>query len=284
MKKSLLIIALISVLSLTAHLADAQIKLPPASSAQTVVQSLGISKATLTYHRPNMNGRKIFGDLVPYGEVWRTGANNVSVLTLESPVLIAGYELEPGSYGIFTIPRPDQWTVIISSNSQQWGAYAYKQEEDLFRFNVTPQTLNHALETFTMGFADVTPNSAELTIAWENTLISMSLNFDQDEAIMESIDEAMSASGNKPYFQAAQYYYNNDKDMAKALEWVNVAVENSPEAAHILLLKGRIQQRSGDLEGAIETAQKGIELATNANNSEYVRLNTQLLESARNQR
>lgn len=284
MKKSFLIVTLITALSFSSQIADAQIKLPPASSAQTVVQSLGISKATLTYHRPNMNGRKIFGDLVPFGEVWRTGANNVSVLTLETPVVIAGYELEPGSYGIFTIPRSDEWTVIISSNSQQWGAYSYKQEEDLFRFNVTPQKLSHTQETFTMGFADVTPYSAELTISWENTLISMSINFDQDEAIMASIDEAMSAEGNKPYFQAAQYYFNNDKDMNKALEWVNVAVDNSPEAGHILLLKGRIQLRAGDQTGALETAQKGIELATKNNNSEYVRLNTQLLESARNQR
>lgn len=280
MKKSFLIVTLITAMAFSSHFADAQIKLPPASSSQTVVQSLGISKATLTYHRPNMNGRKIFGDLVPYGEVWRTGANNVSVLTLETPVVIAGYELEPGSYGIFTIPRPEEWTVIISSNSQQWGAYSYKQEEDLFRFNVTPQKLNHAVETFTMGFADVTPNSAELTISWENTMISMSINFDQDEAIMASIDEAMSASGNRPYFQAAQYYYNHDKDLDKALEWVNIAVDNSPEAGHILLLKGRIQLRAGDLQGAQETAQKGIELATKNNNSEYVRLNTQLLENA----
>jgi len=284
MKKTPFITALLVVIAaLTTHTATAQqIKLPPASSSQTIVQTLGISKATLTYNRPNTNGRQVFGDLVPWGEVWRTGANNIPVLTTETSLMIAGYDLPPGSYGIFTIPGEDEWTVIISSNSQQWGAYQYKAEEDLFRFNVEPIHLEHPVESFTMGFTDVTPSSAALNMAWAHTGISFSLIFDQDADIMASIDEVMTGSGNKPYFQAAQYYYANDKDMDKALEWINKAVEASPQAAHILLLKGRIQLKAGDRAGAIETATAGIELATETNNSEYVRLNTQLLRQATN--
>lgn len=282
MKKQILIAAMVTTMAFTVNHADAQIKLPPASSSQTIVQTLGISKATLTYNRPNMNGRKIFGDLVPFGEVWRTGANNIPVLNTETSLIIAGYELAPGSYGIFTIPQENEWTVIISSNSQQWGAYSYKQEDDLFRFNVTPEYLNDPVETFTMGFADVTPSSAALTIAWENTAINFSLIFDQDQAIMESIDQAMAGSGNKPYFQAAQYYYNNNKDLTKATEWISEAAAANPEAVHILYWKARIQLSAGDKEGAIATAQQGVELATKNNNSEYIKLNTQVLESARN--
>lgn len=281
MKKPILIAALITALSFSSMTADAQIKLPPASSSQTIVQTLGISKATLTYNRPNTNGRKIFGGLVPLGEVWRTGANNIPVLTTETDLIVAGYELPPGSYGIFTIPNENEWTVIISSNSSQWGSYTYKQEEDLFRFNVTPDHLPHPVESFTMGFADVTPTSAALTIAWEQTAINFSLIFDQDKDIMASIDQAMSGSGNKPYFQAAQYYYNNDKDMQKASEWINEAANASPEAVHILYWKALIQLKAGDKAGAIATAESGVALATKNNNAEYVKLNTQVLENAR---
>lgn len=284
MKKTAFMAALlVTFLTLSIHTAEAQqLKLPPASSSQTIVQTLGISKATLTYNRPNTNGRQIFGDLVPMGEVWRTGANNIPVLTTETNLMIAGYDLPPGSYGILTIPGEQEWTVIISSNSQQWGAYQYKEEEDLFRFNVQPVHLDHPVESFTMGFSDVTPSSAALTMAWAHTGISFSLIFDQDADIMASIEEVMAGTGNKPYFQAAQYYYAHDKDLDKALEWAKKAVEASPQAAHILLLKGRIQLKAGDRAGAIETATAGIELATEAKNDEYVRLNTQLLKQATN--
>lgn len=259
---------------------SAQIKLPPASSAQTVTQSLGISKATLVYSRPNMNGRQIFGGLVPYGEVWRTGANTVTTLTIEGDVAVGGQTLPAGTYGILTIPTQNEWTVIFSKNSKQWGAYTYDEAEDQLRFKVKPQTLSHAVESFTIDFSDATPTSTVLNISWEKTKISFEITYDQDAEIMASIDDAMKGE-RKPYFQAAQYYYNNNKDLNKAVEWMNEASKASPDAPHIYYWKARVQLKAGDKAGAVATAQQGIEVAKKANNSEYVNLNTQVLEEAR---
>src|SRR5690606_25506304 len=154
--------------------------------------------------------------------------------------------------------------VIISKNAKQWGTYTYNPEEDLFRFNVKPQKLSTLVETFTIDFSDVTTTSAVLNMAWENTRISFTLNYDQDREIMAAIEEGMKGSGNKPYFQAAQYYFKNDKDINKALEWVNEASKANPDAVHIYYWKAQIQLKAGDKAGAIATAQEGIERATKA--------------------
>lgn len=260
--------------------AKAQLKLPPASSAQTITQGLGISNVTLTYFRPNKNGRAIFGDLVPYNEVWRTGANNIPTLTFDGTVTIAGTTLEPGTYGLLTIPGKSEWTVIISKNSKQWGAYSYKQEEDLFRFTVKPEKLNETLETFTMGFSDVTTQGAKLDIGWENTGISFDMTVNQDAQIMASIDEAMKGE-KKPYFQAAQYYYTTGKDIQKALEWVNEADKAPNPAPYVKYWKARIQLKAGDQQGAIATATQGVEIAKQQNNEEYVKLNGQVIAEAK---
>lgn len=280
MKKSIIVAALTIATLFTANQAEAQIKLPPASSAQTITQGLGISKATLTYSRPNMNGRKIFGGLVPLGEVWRTGANTVTALSTETDLQIAGHNLPAGTYGILSIPGENEWTIIFSSNSKQWGAYSYKQEEDVFRFTVKPERLSNALETFTIGFSDVGPEKAVFNIAWENTKVSFPIGYNQSKDIMASIDEAMAGTGNKPYFAAAQYYYNNGHDINKAVSWINEAAKSS-EAPHILYWQARILLKSGDKSGAAAAAQKGVEAATKANNSEYVTLNGQVLAEAK---
>ena len=189
MKKNLFTSAILAVVVAVGwQPANAQLRLPPASSSQTVTQSLGISSVTLTYNRPNVNGREIFGGLEPYGNVWRTGANNIPILTFDGAVTIAGTLVEAGTYGLLTIPGTDEWTIIFSKNSKQWGAYTYNEEEDLFRFTVQPKQLEHSVETFTMAFSDVTPNSAKLNISWENTKIGFDLLVDHDAEIMTSID------------------------------------------------------------------------------------------------
>lgn len=259
--------------------ANAQVKLPPASSSQTVIQGLGISTVTLKYSRPNINNRDVFGDLVPYGEVWRTGANSVSTLTIDGTVTIGGTAVEAGTYGILTIPREDKWTVILSKNSEQWGAYTYSPDEDLLRFDVTPEQLDTPVETFTISFSDVHPQSARLNIAWDRTAIGFDLTVDQEAEIMASIDAAMKGD-NKPYLQAAQYYYNNDKDIQQALEWANEADKVPNPAPYIKYWKALIQLKAGDKQGAIETAKQGVEIATQQNNPEYIKLNGQVIEQA----
>ncbi len=280
MKKNFFTIALIAVATATGwQPASAQVKLPPASSAQTVTQGLGIGTVTLKYNRPNINGRDVFGGLVPYDEVWRTGANNVPTLIFDSPVTIAGTQVAAGTYGLLTIPGKKNWTIILSKNSEQWGAYTYKQEEDLLRFDVAPERLKKPVETFTISFSDVQPQGARLNIAWEKTQVSFDLVVDQDAEIMASIAEAMKGD-KKPYFQAAQYYYKNDKDIQKALEWVNEADKSPNPAPYIKYWKALIQLKAGDKAGAIATATEGVELAKQQNNDEYVKLNGQVIAQA----
>lgn len=280
MKRNVCLAALLAVLLVAmGHDSSAQIRVPPASSAQKVTQGLGINNVELVYNRPSMRGRQIFGDLVPYGSVWRTGANTVSAITFAEDVTVAGHEVPAGTYGILSIPTEREWTIILSKNSTQWGSYTYNADEDQLRFTVQPVNLPTAVETFTIDFSDVTPSSLRLNISWENTKVSFDVTVDQDEQIMASIDRAMGAQ--KPYLQAAQYYYNNDKDIVKALEWVNEAEKANDTAPYIKYWKSLIQLKGGDKAGAIETATRGMNLARQANNAEYVKLHSEVIEQAK---
>lgn len=281
MKKNLVKTAVLAlVVATVAQPLKAQLKLPPASSSQTVIQGLGIRNVTLTYSRPNVNGRKIFGELEPHGKVWRTGANGIPTIKFEDKVTVAGHPIEPGTYGLLTIPGKNEWTIIFSKNSQQWGAYAYKQEEDVLRFTVKPERLGKAVETFTIDFSDVKPQSAKLNISWENTKVAFDLVVDQDAEIMAAIEQAMKGE-KKPYMQAAQYYYNNNKDIQKALTWINEADKAPNSPPYIKYWKARIQLKAGDKAGAAATAQEGVEIAKQQNNEEYVRLNGKVLAEAK---
>lgn len=256
------------------------LKIPQPSSTQTLTQDFALGKITLTYSRPNVRGRVIFGGLEPYGKVWRTGANSATIIKFSEELKINGQTIPAGEYGLFTIPGKNEWTVILSKGSKQWGAYAYKEEDDLVRFKVKPVTLKDKVETFTIQFANVYQTSAQLQLMWEKTLVSVNLTTDIDSTVMASIDEAMKGE-KKPYFQAAQYYYTNNKDLAKALEWINAAEAADQKAPWIKLWKARIQLKSGDKKGAIETAEAGLKLASELKNDEYIRLNAALLNEAR---
>lgn len=280
MRKTILSLATVAMMFLGTELSQAQVQLPPASSTTTIIQGLGIKNIILSYQRPNAKGRKIFGDLVPYNEVWRTGANNIPTLTLDEEVEIEGNKVPAGTYGLFTIPTPSEWTIILSKNPKQWGAYQYKQEDDFLRFKVKPQKLANKVETFTILFEDVTTNSTKVTLAWENTQVAFSIKTDQSKEIMESIEHAMQGE-RKPYFQAAQYYYTSNLDIAKASEWVKLADQGNTSAPHIKYWKSLILNKAGDKAGARKAAEEGIEMAKKANNPEYVKLNTQALKEAK---
>ncbi|UIR56108.1 DUF2911 domain-containing protein [Sphingobacterium sp. SRCM116780] len=280
MKKSILTFCATTVLALSISTASfAQVKLPQASSSTSITQGLGIKNIALTYQRPNVNGRVIFGDLVPYNEVWRTGANSLPVIKFEEEVTIEGNKVPAGTYGILTIPTKTDWTIILTKNSNQWGAYTYDKKDDLLRFNVKSEKLANKVESFTMQFENVTTNSATLSLAWANTLTKFNIKVDQNNEIMASIDEAMKGE-KKPYLQAAQFYLNNNLDLNKALSWANEAEKANPNVPYISYWKAKIQLKAGDKKGAIATAQKGVELAQKENNAEYVKLNTQVIKQA----
>lgn len=256
------------------------LKMPQASSTQTLTQDFGLGQVSLSYSRPNVKGRAIFGGLVPFGSVWRTGANNATVLKFTDEVKMNGNVIPAGEYGLFTIPGKDEWTVIISKGSKQWGSYSYKEADDLVRFKVKPTVLKDKVETFTIQFGNVYATSAQLLLTWDNTSVAVDLTTDIDAKVMANIETAM-AGEKKPYFQAAQYYFENGKDIKKALEWVNAAEAADQKAPWVKYWKARIQLKAGDKKGAATTAEAGIKLAKEVNNEEYVKLNGNVLAEAK---
>lgn len=258
-------------------IAEAQsLKTPAASPTQTVKQDFGISSAELIYSRPSMRGRSIFGGLVPWGEVWRTGANSATRLKFADDVTIGGQPLKAGEYAVFTVPNKNEWEVIINKGSANWGT-DYKQADDLLRIKVKPTTLQEPVETFTMQFSNLKPNGADLQIMWDKTLVSVPFTMDVDSKVMAQINNLMNKD-NRPYFQAAMYYMDNGKDMNQALTWFDKAVEMNPEAYWIHHQRAKALAKVGRKKEAMLAATRSLELAR-GKNADYVRLNEDLLKS-----
>jgi len=280
MKKVTILILLLCLTSTTLVLKAQQLKMPQPSSSQTIVQEFGLGKITLIYSRPNTKGRKVFGGMEPYGQVWRTGANSATVITFTDDVTLEGNKVPAGEYALFTIPDAKEWTIILNKNTKQWGAYTYKQDEDFLRFKIKPVQMPALLETFTMQFADVKATSAELHLMWERTALMLHLTTDIDARVMAGIDAAMQ-SEKKPYFAAATYYYENNKDLTKALAWITEAEKADAKAPWFKYWKARIQLKMGDKSSAAATAREGVRLAKEAKNDEYVRLNEAVAAQAK---
>lgn len=261
------------------QVAKAQVKIPPMSSKSKIVQGIGIHNVTLTYQRPNVNGRVIFGGLVPYGEIWRTGANGIPVVVFEESVSLQGNVVPAGTYGILTIPNKESWTIIVTKDYEQWGAYTYDSADDILRFDVKSEKLNEFVETFTMSFGAVTTTSAVLSMAWENTQVNVEIKVDQQAEILASIEEGMKTD-KKPYFQAAQYYYLNDLDINQAAIWAELAEKENDNLPWYKYWRARIQLKQGDRKAAAETARRGIQVAKELQNEEYIKLNTAVLNEA----
>jgi len=253
------------------------IKMPPPSPPQTIKQDFGISSIELSYSRPGIKGRKVFGDLVPYGNVWRTGANSATTIDFADDVTIGATKVPAGKYGLLTIPDKDSWTIIITKQLDVTNPTSYKQESDVVRVNAKPMTMKDKMETFTMQFANVKPASCELQIMWENTAIVLPISSDVETVVMKEIDDAMNKD-NRPYFQAALYYLNNGKDLNQAIAWFDKAIAQQPDGYWIYHQKANALAKLGKKDEAKATAQKSMDLAKEAKNDDYVRLNEKLLE------
>jgi tetratricopeptide (TPR) repeat protein len=257
-------------------MADAQtIKTPAPSPTQSVKQDFGISTIELIYSRPGMKGRKIFGDLVPYGKVWRTGANSATRLKFSDDVSIGGQVLKAGEYALYTVPNEKEWEIIINKGSANWGT-DYKQEDDIFRVKATPVKLDQPVESFTMQFANVKSGSADLQIMWDKTLVSVPITSDIDKKVMAQIDAAMNKDS-RPYYQAAMYYLETGKDLNQALTWFDKAIEQNPTAYWVYHQKANALAKMGKKSEAKTTAQKSMDLAKTAKNDDYVKLNEKLI-------
>jgi len=260
----------------------AQPRIPGASTTQTIIQDFGLGKITLTYSRPNVKGRKIFGGLQPYGEVWRTGANTATTIEFSEDVIIEGNKVPAGKYGLFTIPGENEWTIILNKTWKQWGAYSYKQSDDLLRFTVKAKDMGESMETFTMQFINATTKSADLIMVWDKTFVLTHLQTDDDAQVMANIDTLMSSDKKANYyFTAIQYYYENDKDMNKALQWALAGEATDPKGPYYVVWEARVRLKMGDKEGAIKAAERGIQLSKDAKDDEYERLNQMVLDKAK---
>jgi len=260
-----------------------QNKIPQPSTLQKIEQDIGLGQIIISYSRPNVKGRKIFGTTEPYGLVWRTGANAATKIKFTDTLSMEKRTVFPGEYALFTIPGKDKWTIILNRVSQQWGAYSYDSTKDVLRFKVTVEHLKQKLETFTIQFANSFVEHMDLQLMWENSLVSIHLETDVDSRAMANIEEAMKGD-KKPYYFASIYYYNHNKDINKALSWIEAADLKTPNAYNIKYWKARIQLKAGNREGAIATANEGLKLAVAERSAEYIRLNKEVLADANKKR
>lgn len=252
-----------------------RLKTPTLSPFSKISQEIGLTEVSLEYSRPSAKGRTIFGDLVPYGKVWRTGANASSKITFSEPARIGGKSIQPGTYALYTIPGNEVWTIIIHSNTKlrSLAGDAYNPEDDVFRFDVKSQRIDHYVETFTLQFSELGTNSFHLQLVWENTLINIPIEVEVDQKIEQQMTEFLKDPDNIPhrtYFEAAQYYLNNDKDLSEALAWIDAALGKSPENFRYGLLKAKIQDKSGDSQAALITINLAHTWAKNAKNANYI--------------
>jgi hypothetical protein len=254
---------------------QAQVKTPQASPKAELEQVVGLTQVELDYSRPSSKGRAVFGELVPYGKVWRTGANANTTISFGDDVVIDGKTLKKGKYALYTLPKADSWDVIFYTDTNNWGTpEKWDDSKVALRTTVKPETLGRKVETFTIAVNNIDNDNGSLEISWEKTLVAVKFTVPTQKIAMKSIEGALAGPTGNDYFSSAQYYYQSGGDMNKALEWVNKAVAMEKEAPFwYLRLKSLIQAKLGDKKGAIETAKLSQASAEKASNADYVKMN-----------
>ena len=272
MRMKILFLTLLSVSFLATKNLTAQVKLPSTSTIQTIQQEFGLGSIEVTYSRPGAKGRKVFGDLVPYGKLWRTGANAATRITFSDAVELNGRKIDAGTYVLYTIPGAESWEIIINKGIKNRGTEGYKESEDIARFKVEPVKTKIKAELFTIQFANIEGAFCELQLMWEKKLVTIVITANIKEKMRTQIEKAM-LTDKKPYWQAAQFYYEYDMNLSKALENVNKASDANPTAYWIYLYKAKIQKDMGDNAGALKTSQTSMEFAKQAKAEDYIKMN-----------
>jgi hypothetical protein len=267
-------------LSTTTFAQDA-LKFPAPSPSATVKQVVGLTEVEIVYARPAMRGREVFGGLVPYDQIWRTGANSSSKITFGGPVVFGGVAVPAGTYALYSVPGKTSWEVILSSNTELWGSYGYVADKEAARVKATPVTLSDSVESFTLSIDAVDADAATLNIAWAKVRVPVMISADTQHALIPEIEAVMASdAAKKPYFQAAMYLYSKDENLAKAADWIAIAAEQQPNAFWITHRQGLVLAALGDKAGAIAAAEKSLASAQQAEGEikeEYTRLNQALI-------
>ena len=244
--------------------ADKEPEFPAASQHATITQRVGLTDVSIDYSRPDVRGREIFGGLVPYGKVWRTGANQPTRIKFSDAVKIEGKDVPNGEYAFYTIPNKDEWTIILSKNLKLWGAYGYQPDADELRVTVKPTALADPVESFTIGFDNLKDDGATISLTWEKTRVPVELTTTTVEKVNAEITDGLkNPKSLKPgfYYQAASFYYDHDKDLDQAAKWVDQAIaKQDPPRYFLYYKKAQIEAKLGHKAEAKAAAEKSIEL------------------------
>jgi osmotically-inducible protein OsmY len=250
-------------LALTAPDARAQDRsnmMPRVSPNAAVSQTVGVTEVRVTYGRPGVRGRTIFGDLVPYGEVWRTGANEATTISFSTPVQVEGESLEAGTYGLFTIPGEDTWTIIFNNTADQWGAYNYDESQDALRVEVDSESAA-TTELMTFAFPAVSDTSATLALRWADVRVPIQLQVDTPEFVRQKANEAAANASNwQTPARYAGYALQNGVLLDDALEWVEASIAQQKTFQNVNL-KARLHAATGQYDAAMSAAEEALAMA-----------------------
>ena len=271
MKKILFVLAMM----IANYAIEAQVKAPQASPKSTLNQVVGLTNVEIVYSRPSAKGRDVFNNLVPFGKLWRTGANENTTISFSDDVVIDGKTLPKGKYALYTTPRADNWEIIFYTSTDNWGNPANWDETKVaLKATVKSEHLERFVESFTIGINNLDNNFAHLELSWENTIVALKFVVPTQKTAMASIEKTLAGPTAGDYFSSAQYFFQSNGDLAKALTYVNKALDISSDKPFFYYrLKSLIQAKQGDKKGAIETAKLSLAGAEAAKNQDYVKMN-----------
>lgn len=257
-----------------------QIITPAASPSSEIKQVVGLTNIQIEYSRPSMKGRTIFGDLVPFNKIWRTGANATTKFITDKPVTINSKELAAGTYNVYTVPQQDLWEVVFYTDSSNPLISEFNEDNVALRTTVDVQPMPMDIETFTITIDDVTPEGAVLGLLWENTYVGVPFSVTTDKEVMASIDSALNGPAAGDYYNAAVYYLNSGKDIEKSKMWMDKAMEMIDNPGFWQLRQqSLILAKAGDKKGAIKAAKASLAGAKEAGNADYVKMNSDSLKA-----
>jgi hypothetical protein len=271
MKKILIALAII----ITQFTIEAQVQTPQASPKATVNQVVGLTDVEVVYSRPSARGRAVFGNLVPFGKLWRTGANENTTVSFSDDVIIGGKTLKKGKYALYTIPNIQSWEVIFYSITDNWGTpQEFKEANVALRTTVKEESIPKAIDTFTIGISGLSSDFAFLEIYWENSYVAVKFEVPTQKTAIANVEKALAGPTSGDYFSAAQYFYQSNGDIDKTRSYVDKALElNSEKPFFYLRLKSLVQAKQGDKKGAIETAKLSLAASEAAGNQDYAKMN-----------
>jgi hypothetical protein len=271
MRKIIYVLAMI----IANFVTEAQVKTPQPSPKSTLTQVVGLTNVEVVYSRPSAKGRDVFNNLVPFGKLWRTGANENTTISFSDDVVIDGKTLPKGKYALFTTPRADSWEVFFYKSTDNWGnPETWDETKVALKTSVKSEHLDRNVESFTIGITNLDNNFAHLEISWEKTIVAIKFEVPTAKTAMASIDKVLAGPSAGDYFSSAQYLLNSNGDMTKALTYINKALDmNKDKPFWYTRLKSLIQAKQGDKNGAIETAKISLAAAEAAKNQDYVKMN-----------